>query len=46
MAPRVPVSTPPTMSGHVPDEGADGALGDLLPDLDWGISELLDSPWR
>lgn len=23
-----------TSSGHVPDETADGVLGDLLPDLD------------
>ncbi|KAJ8358599.1 hypothetical protein SKAU_G00151240 [Synaphobranchus kaupii] len=36
----------PTMSGHAPDESADGVLGDLLPDLDQGISELLDSLWR
>ncbi|KAJ8345370.1 hypothetical protein SKAU_G00295630 [Synaphobranchus kaupii] len=36
----------PTMSGHAPDETADGVLGDLLPDLDQGISELLDSLWR
>ncbi|KAJ8374091.1 hypothetical protein SKAU_G00046710 [Synaphobranchus kaupii] len=30
-----------TMSGHAPDESADGVLGDLLPDLDQGISEEL-----
>ncbi|KAJ8359464.1 hypothetical protein SKAU_G00159890 [Synaphobranchus kaupii] len=30
------------MSGHAPDELVDGVLGDLLPDLDQGISELLD----
>ncbi|KAJ8342163.1 hypothetical protein SKAU_G00320910 [Synaphobranchus kaupii] len=34
------------MSGHAPDESADGVLGDLLPDLDQGINELLDSLWR
>ena len=32
-----------TTSGHAPDERADGVLGDLLPDLDQGISEFLDS---
>ena len=31
------------MSGHDPHESADGVLGDLLPDLDQAISELLDS---
>ena len=36
---------PPTLYRHVPNESVDGALGDLLPDLDRGISELLDSPW-
>ena len=36
----------PTTSGHALDETADGVLGDLLPDLDQGISELLDSLWR
>ena len=35
-----------SMSEHAPDETADGVLGDLLPDLDQGISELLDSLWR
>lgn len=30
-----------TVSGHVPDETTDGILGDLLPELDQGISELL-----
>lgn len=29
--------------GHAPDELVDGVLGDLLPDLDQGISKLLDS---
>ncbi|CAB1444405.1 unnamed protein product [Pleuronectes platessa] len=37
---------PPTTSGHAPDESADGVLGDLLPDLDQGVSELLDSLWQ
>ena len=31
-----------TMSGHAPDESADGVLVDLLP----GISKLLDSLWQ
>ena len=35
-----------TTSGHSPDEIADGVLGDLLLDLDQGISELQDSLWR
>ena len=35
-----------TKSGHAPDESADDVLGDLLPDLDQGITELLDSLWR
>lgn len=35
--------TLPTISGHFPDESLDGVMGDLLPDLDYGISELLDS---
>ena len=34
----------PTKSGHAPDEMTDEVL-DLLPDLDQGISELLDSLW-
>lgn len=34
-----------TTSGHALDEMADGVLGHLLPDLDQGISELLDSLW-
>ena len=34
-----------TTSGHAPDEIVDGVLGYLLPDLDQGISELLDSLW-
>ncbi len=34
-----------TTSRHAPDEMADGVLGDLLPDLYQGISELLDSLW-
>ena len=34
-----------TMSGHAPDDSADGVLGELLPDLDMDISELLDSLW-
>ena len=36
----------PTTSGHAPDESADGVMGDLFPDLDQGISELLDSLWQ
>lgn len=34
-----------TTSGHAPapDETLDGVKGDLLPDLDQDISELLDS---
>lgn len=36
----------PTMSGHAPDETTDGALEDLLPGLDQGISELLGRLWR
>ena len=32
----------PTMSGHAPDGTVDDVLGDLLPDLDQGISELLE----
>lgn len=35
-----------TTSGHAPDKSADGVLGDFLPDLGQGISELLDSLWR
>ena len=35
----------PTMSGHAPDETTDVLLRDLLPDLDQGISQLLDSLW-
>ena len=31
------------MSGRAPPESMDGVQGDLLPDLDQGISELLDS---
>ena len=42
--PLMPVCTLIT-SGHAPDESADSVLGDLLPDLDQGISELLDSQW-
>ncbi len=34
-----------TTSRHALDEMADGVLGDLLPDLDQGISELLNSLW-
>ena len=34
------------MSGHAPDETAGGVLGDLLSDLDQGISEFLDSLWH
>lgn len=34
-----------TMSGHVPNDLADGILGDLLSDLIQGIIELLDSLW-
>lgn len=33
------------ISGHTPDETADGILRDHFPDLDRGISELLDSLW-
>lgn len=33
----------PTASKHAPDEIMDGTLGDLVPDLDQGISELLDN---
>lgn len=36
---------PPILSGRAPDESADGVLGDFLPELDQGISELLDSLW-
>lgn len=36
----------PTTSGHAPDEAADGALGDLLPYLEQGISQLMDSLWQ
>ncbi len=32
-----------TMSGHAPNETTDGVLGYFLPDLDQGITELLDS---
>ena len=35
----------PTTSGHAPDETTDGLLRDLLPDLDQGIGQLLDSLW-
>lgn len=35
----------PTMFDHAPDESADSVLGDFLPDLDQGISELLHSLW-
>ncbi|TWW81768.1 hypothetical protein D4764_01G0015830 [Takifugu flavidus] len=31
------------MSGHAPNEKTNGVLGNLLPDLDQGITELLDS---
>ena len=34
-----------TTSGHAPDESTDGLLGDVLPDLYQGISQLLDSLW-
>ena len=44
MAPTCLYALPAT-SGHAPDETVDGVLGDLLPDLDQGISELLDSLW-
>lgn len=30
-----------TTSGHAPDQMAEGILGDLLPHLEQGISELL-----
>lgn len=29
-----------TTSGHAPDDMTDGLLGDLPPNLDWGISQL------
>lgn len=32
----------PIMSGHAPDELADGVLGHLFPELDQSLSELLD----
>ncbi|XP_016321016.1 flotillin-2-like [Sinocyclocheilus anshuiensis] len=32
-----------TTSGHAPNETTDGVLGCFLPDLDQGITELLDS---
>ena len=35
----------PTTSGHAPEEMTDVLLRDLLPDLDQGISQLLDSLW-
>lgn len=35
----------PITSKHSPDEMMDGVLEDLLPDLDQGIDELLDSLW-
>ena len=35
----------PTTPGHAPDETTDALLGDLLPDLDQSISQLLDSLW-
>ena len=35
----------PTTSGHAPDDTTDGLLRDLLPDLDQGIGQLLDSLW-
>lgn len=35
----------PTMSKHAPDETAYSVLGDILQDLDYSISELLDSLW-
>lgn len=31
------------LSGHTPDETMDDLLGGLLPDLDQGISWILDS---
>ena len=34
-----------TTSGHAPDESAGGNLEDLFPDLDQGISELMDRVW-
>ncbi len=34
-----------SMSNHALDERVGGGLGDLLPDLDQDISELLDSLW-
>ena len=36
----------PESSGQAPDEMEDGVLGDLFPDPDQGISELLDSLWH
>ena len=41
----IPKNLNPTTSGHAPDESGDGVLGDLLPDLDQGITELLGSLW-
>ena len=35
----------PTMSGHAPDETTEVLLRDLLPDLNYGITQLLDSLW-
>lgn len=36
----------PTMSDHAPDETMDALLRNLLPDMDQGISRILDSLWR
>lgn len=36
----------PAMSEHAPVDMAEGVLGDLLPDLDQDIRELLDSLWH
>ena len=34
-----------TTSGHAPNESVDGGRGDLLPDLNQGITDLMDSLW-
>lgn len=35
----------PTTSEHAPDEEGDGALGDLLSDMDQGISPWIGFCW-
>ena len=34
-----------TTSGHAPNESVDGGRGDLLPDLNQGITDLMGSLW-